>query len=176
MNLDAAMRLLRPILPGRRVRQIAVPRGARALSSLSHIDYEDAFTLETFAARERTGEQWARTILSSGSGPAQGALLWILSSVVGLELGPIRANGFILGWEVRQSAPEFALLAAKSSRIGLSAELVFMRDERTVLFATFVQLETWIARAMWRALSPLHRQVVPHLLERVDRRREANER
>jgi hypothetical protein len=43
------------------------PLAARALSTLCHVDYEDAFLVETGPAQDRTGEQWARAILEDGS-------------------------------------------------------------------------------------------------------------
>jgi len=45
-----------------RVRQVTLPPAARALSTLSHVDYKDAFLVETGPAPDRTGEQWARVI------------------------------------------------------------------------------------------------------------------
>ncbi len=41
----------------------ALPSAARTLSTLSHVDYEDVFLVETGPAQDRTGEQWARAIL-----------------------------------------------------------------------------------------------------------------
>ena len=171
MNRDIAIGLLRgPRSTPGRVRMIEVPESARALSTLSKVDYADAFSLEIAAARERTPERWARTILDSAPRPQQRALLWILTSVIGLELGPMDADGFVVGWEIRHSNAEFALLAARSPRIGLSAELVFKPARGILTFATFVELKTPIAKAMWAALSHLHRQVVPYLLARADRK------
>jgi len=40
------------------VRQVTPPPAARALSTLCHVDYEDAFLAETGPAQDRTGEQW----------------------------------------------------------------------------------------------------------------------
>src|SRR4030095_3201144 len=55
MNWDTAIDLLRrtPSTPGR-VRQVAVPPAARTLSTLSYVDYEDAFLVETGPAQHRT--------------------------------------------------------------------------------------------------------------------------
>jgi hypothetical protein len=55
MNRDSAIGLLRrtPFAPGT-VRQVALPPAARALSTLSHIDYEDAFLVEIGPAQDRT--------------------------------------------------------------------------------------------------------------------------
>jgi hypothetical protein len=79
----------------------------------------------------------------------------------------------VFGWEVRRSTPDFALLGA-SSRIGLPAELLFQRRQHTLLYATFVQQENHIARAVWAGVEPVHRPVVRYVLEqgsRSERRR-----
>jgi hypothetical protein len=57
------------------VRQVAVPPAARALSTLSRIDYEDAFLVETGPATDRTAEQWARAIV-------EGAPITVRSTLV----------------------------------------------------------------------------------------------
>jgi hypothetical protein len=123
-----------------RVRQVAVPAAARALSTLSHVDYEDAFLVETGPAQDRTGEQWARAMLED----APSAM-------------------------VRRSTPDFALLGA-GGRLGLSAELLFKRRQRTLLYATFVQKKNHMARALWAGIEPGHRPVVRYLLEQASRR------
>jgi hypothetical protein len=150
------------------VRQIAMPTPARALNRLSRVDYEDAFTLEIEGARPRTGEQWAQATLGSAPAPLERAVLLLLTSVTGLQLSPFRSDGFVLGWQVQRSTPEFAVLAARSPR-GLSAELLFKPEQSMLLFATFIQLDTPIARAIWAALSPLHRQVARSLLRQASR-------
>ena len=43
--------------------QVAVPAEARDLCSLSRIDYEDAFLVETSAAQGRTATEWVKAIL-----------------------------------------------------------------------------------------------------------------
>jgi hypothetical protein len=48
-----------------RVRQVTLPPAARALSTLSRVDYEDAFLVETGPAQDRTGEQWAERSLKT---------------------------------------------------------------------------------------------------------------
>lgn len=98
----------------------------------------------------------------------RGALLAGWSSL-GLRLGFRRSERFVLGWEVRRSTPDLVLLTA-SSRIGMPAELLFKRQQRGLLFATFVQKENQIARAVWAAVDPLHRPVVRYVLEQASRR------
>jgi hypothetical protein len=169
MNRDAAIGLLRltPFMPGR-VRQVALPPSARALSTLSHVDYEDAFLVETGPAQDRTGEQWARAILEDAPSVMRAALLWGWSAL-GLQLGSTRTDRFVLGWEVRRSTPDFALLGA-GSRLGLPAELLLERQQKRILFATLVQQENHIARAVWAGVAPGHRQVVRYVLEQASDR------
>jgi hypothetical protein len=164
MSRDAAIGLLgrTPFTAGM-VREVAVPAAARRLSTLPRIDYADAFLVEGGPAEIRTGEQWARAILEDAPIIVRSALRWGWLGL-GVELGSTRSNRFVLGWEVRRSTPEFALLGA-TSRVGLSAELLFERRRQSLLFATFVQQENPIARAVWTGIGPGHRQVVRYVLE-----------
>jgi hypothetical protein len=103
-----------------RVRQVTLPAAARALSTLSRLDYHDAFLVETGPAQDRTGEQWARAILegapmSTRNAPSRG---W---SALGLRLGSTQSDRFVLGWEVRRTTPDVALLGA-SGRLGLCGD------------------------------------------------------
>jgi hypothetical protein len=147
------------------VHQIAVPRGARARCMLARIDYEDAFLVDTGPARNRTAEQWARAILEGAPIAVRSALVsgW---SASGLRLGSLSSEEFVLGWEVRRSTPDRVLLAARS-RFGLPAELLVERRTRRLLFATFVQHENPVARALWAGVEPVHGPVVRHVLARV---------
>lgn len=147
------------------VAQIPVPPAARALSTLSRIDYEDAFLVDVGPARDRTAEQWARAITEDAPASARRSLRrgW---SALGYRLAPTRS---MLGWEVRRSSPDFVLLGA-ASRIGMPAELLVMRQEQTLLFSTFVEKENPFARLVWRGVEPFHRPVVRRVLEQASRR------
>jgi hypothetical protein len=144
-----------------------VPPAARRLSTLSHVDYEDAFLIDTGPAQDRSPEQWARVILEDAPIAIRRALRsgWF---ALGLQLGSTRSARFVLGWEVLRSTPEFVLLAG-SSRIGLSAELLFKRQEHTLLFSTLLQHGNPIARAIW-AGGVWHRPIVRYVLEQGSRR------
>ena len=100
MNRDTAIGLLRrtPFPPGR-VPQVVVPPAARALSTLSHVDYEDAFLVETGPAQDRTGEEWVRAVLEDAPMSTRNALSlgWF---ALGLRLGSTRSDRSVLGWEV----------------------------------------------------------------------------
>ncbi len=160
-HIDSEMTALHPPGPSA-VWQIPVPPKARALSTLPCIDYEDAFLTEVGAAQGRTAEQLARTILEEAPLIVRTALLssW---SAIGLKLRPMRSADFVLGWEIRHASADFVLLGA-TSRIGMPAELLLVRQQHSLLFDTFVTLENRIARVTWARTEPLHRPVVRHVL------------
>ena len=143
-----------------RVRQIAVPEDARALSTLDRIDYADAFLVAMERVGDRTAEEWARALLEDAPATLRGRLVsgW---SALGLKLG--RGRGSVLGWEVRRSTPEVVLLGA-CSRIGMPGELLFMHEPRGLLFATFVRHDNVLARRMWARVEPTHVRVVRQVL------------
>jgi hypothetical protein len=152
----------------RGVCQIAVPIAARALCTLPRIDYADAFVLETGPVDERTPEEWARAILE-GSPTALRTKLLLGWSAIGLKVAHGRSTRSVLGWDVRASGPDFVLLGA-DSRIGMPGELLFMPGREKLVFATFVQQDNFIARAVWAATEATHVPVVRGLLEHAGRR------
>jgi hypothetical protein len=147
------------------VREVAVPPAARRLSTLSRIDYAEAFVVETGPTQERTPERWVRAILEEAPVSTRRACVsgWLS---LGLKLGSPRSDRFVLGWEVRRSTRDFVLLGA-GSRIGMPAELLLERRRQSLLFATFVQHENQLARAVWAGVLPVHRPVVRSVLERA---------
>ena len=144
------------------VRQIPCPSGARNRSTLANVNYEDAFLVETGAVRGWTGEDWARAVLEGAPEGTRAGLVrgW---RALGLRLGPIRSEEFVLGWEVRRSTPDLVLLGS-TGRFGLSGELLFEPRRDSLLFATFVQLDNPATHAIWRCIAHHHRGVVRQLL------------
>ena len=151
-----------------RVRQVAVPAAARALSALVHIDYEDAFLVDVGPTGERTAEAWARAVMEDAPAIVRRALQsgW---SAIGLKLGESPPDRFVLGWEIRRSTPGFVLLGA-DSRIGMPGELLFKRKQDSLLFATFVQHDNHAARVLWAGVEPVHVPIVRQVLEQASRR------
>ena len=167
------------------MRQIGLPAGPRELATLAHIDYEDAFLVDTGlaqdrtaqdrtaqdrtaqdrTAQDRTAEQWAREILEAAPVSTRHALTrgW---SMLGLRLGPAQSDQHVLGWEIRHSDPDVVLLGARG-HLGLSGELIFQRSPCSLLYATVVQLENPIARGLWAAIESRHQRVVQELLARA---------
>jgi hypothetical protein len=143
------------------VRQVPVPSEARARSTLSHIDYADAFVVDNEEGGERTAEEWLRAILEQAPLAVRGQLLSGWASL-GLKLG----RGGVLGWPVRRSTPDVVLLGA-GSRIGMPAELLLERRRGALLFCTFVQHDNAVARAAWAGVEPVHVPIVRRLLGQV---------
>lgn len=146
------------------VRQIAVPPAARARTTFSRVDYDDAFLLEARPAHGRTGEEWARAVLEDAPADTRRDLAkgWF---ALGLRLRPVGSDRSVLGWEIRDSTPDHVLLGA-SGRLGISGELLFESRESGLLFATFVRLDNPLARLTWARVAPRHRTVVHGLLAR----------
>jgi hypothetical protein len=147
------------------VRQVPLPPAARALSTLPRLDYDDCFLAQVEAVRDRTGEQWARAVLEDAPAVTRTALGsgW---SALRLNRGSTSDPRLVLGWEVRTSDADFALLGAESP-LGLRGEVLFKREPDALLFATFIELQNPGARGAWTATAPGHRQIVRHLLEQA---------
>jgi len=143
------------------VNQIPLPQGARGLSTLPRIDYEDAFAVR--AAAERSATQWVGPVIQDAP-PNVRRRLWLGWIALGLKLGPPWSRDRVLGWKVKHSDPAFVLLAA-DSWLGLRAELLFRSEPDGLLFATLIQLTNPAARALWAAITPHHVHVVRSLLK-----------
>jgi SnoaL-like protein len=148
-----------------KVRQVALPPVARALSTLPRVDYSDAFLVEFGATQNWSAEQWARAVLDDAPVAIRTNLLlgW---SAIGLKPA---TRGSVLGWEIRVSTPDFVLLG-RDSLIGMPGELLFKREPEALLFATFVHHANRIARKVWAAVEPTHVRIVRHVLELASRR------
>jgi hypothetical protein len=145
---------------------VRLPADARALSTLSRIDYTDAFRLD--AGVDRPAEQWARAMLNDAPLAVRARLVagWL---ALGLNLrGPWSARR-VLGWKVEHRDPDVVLLVAESW-LGLRGQLLFASEPDGLLFATFVQQNNPLARSLWVAITEHHQQVVQSLLVHAARR------
>jgi hypothetical protein len=154
------------------VREVALSPAERTVSTLSRVDYTDAFRIETERAQDRTGEEWTRAILEDAPAATRRTLRrgWF---ALGVRLGSTEDSRLVLGWEVRRSTEDVALLAA-SSLIGMDAEVLCKREQNALLVATFMQLKNPVARAVWAAFAPRHRKVLRHLIRQAGRRSAMN--
>jgi hypothetical protein len=148
------------------VRQITLPEHARALSTLSRIDYEDAFAVT--ADVDRTADEWMRAVLYDAP-PRVRRRLWSGWTALGLKLGPPWSSDRVLGWKVKHSDPDCVLLAA-DSWLGFRGELLFRREPDGLLFATLVEQTNPAVRVLWAAITARHQRVVRSLLSHAARR------
>jgi len=148
------------------VSQISPPDDARVLSTLSRIDYADAFAVTTDV--QRTPREWARAVVQDAP-PHVRRRLWLGWTALGLRLGPPWSSDRVLGWKVQHSDSDFVLLAA-NSWLGFRGQLLFRAEPDGVLFATFLQHTNQAARALWAAFTPRHQHVVGALLTHAARR------
>src|SRR6201996_1646707 len=144
----------------RTVSQISLPEEARALSTLSRIDYVDAFAVT--ADVPHTPEEWVSAVLYDAPTSVR-RRLWLGWTALGLRLGPPWSSHRVLGWKVERSDPASLLLVA-DSWLGLRGQLLFRSEPHGLLFATFVQQTNPAARALWAAITPRHQRVVRSLL------------
>jgi hypothetical protein len=165
---DPNMVRVRDGRPRHQVHAVALPPYARALTTLEHVDYTDAFRLETGLAQTRTAEEWARAALEDAPKATRATLRrgWF---VLGVRLGSAEDHRLVLGWAVRWRSPDNVLLAARSL-IGMEAEVLVRRERSAVMVATFMHLRNPVARTVWAAFAPQHRRVLRHLLKEVARR------
>jgi len=164
VNAEEAIGTLRSVpAASELVRRIELRPDELALCTLERIDYYDAFLAETAIAERGTGEDWARAVLEGAPLQVRSALLagW---TGLGLKLGAVPAQSHVLGWELKRSDGEHALLAA-GSRLGMPAELLLGRRPGGLFLATFVRHENAVASKVWAGIAPVHRRVVPHVLE-----------
>ena len=153
------------------VRQIEVPPEVPALSTLTRIDYADAFLVDVGPTRDAGVEHWAREIMAGAPAITRTQLLsgW---RAIGLKVG--RSSGpSLLGWAVRRSAPDHLLLGA-DSRIDMPGELLFKNDGGAVLFATFVHHGNLAARGLWAVVEPVHVRMVRDIMSDASRRLRAS--
>jgi hypothetical protein len=145
------------------VRQIALPPDARALSTLTRIDYTDAFLVDGDITAGDTALQWARAVVEQTPLKVRVKLVsgW---SALGLVLGPPWSGRRVLGWQIRVNAPDVLLLGA-GSVLGIAGELLFTRRPEGMLFATLTRQRGPLARAVWARTVPTHQRVVRSLLE-----------
>jgi hypothetical protein len=147
------------------VREVEVPAAALALSTLPRVDYRDGFRLDLPSGPALSGEEWAREMLERASPETRRSLRrgWPL---LGLKMAPDGAESAVLGWRLRHSGADYALLGAES-RIGMPAELLLRPESGGLFFATLIQHRNPFVRAMWAPVGPPHRRVVPALMHRA---------
>jgi hypothetical protein len=139
--------------------QVAEP--IRSLHRLDHVDYVDLFTLPTTAASDWPAEQWARAVLEEGPAVRRfGFIPWRV--LLGLRLGPSGTPGYVHGWTIADDDENWIRLEATSWLMTCNA-VAYIEDDQ-VSVALFVRYDNPVAAGWWRALSPVHRRLMPVIL------------
>jgi hypothetical protein len=122
---------------------------------------------EQRSAEQRSAEQWARAMFE---GAPVGLRTFLVRTwpLLGVRLGPLHSAGYVLGWRILKSTPDFVVLQARSGA-GVTIRLVVQTDGRSVLAGTFVRCQGLPGRALWFAIAPIHRLVVSRLLGEATR-------
>lgn len=130
-------------------------------------DYTDAFQVAASRTDHRTPVQWLRAMLEDAPLPARVAMVAGWRVVLGFRLGPRPSDRHVLGWPIVDADAETARLQLDSRLLGGQLVLRHQPGTGTATFSTLGQFHHPAAPAVWAALGPIHRTVVPHLLARA---------
>lgn len=136
-----------------------------ALFVRARYDYADAFEIQLSERDTRTPKQVFRSALKEGH-PGLRTVPIVHRHVLRFRLGPLSSPDHLIGWRVVASEPDVVHLEAVGSL--MRGNIVCRKvPPSTVVFTTFVSYVRRVpARIVWALLGPLHRRIVPHLLER----------
>ncbi len=139
---------------------IAVPASVAELKLLDHVDYEDAFAVQT--AAELTPEQWARLFFDGTSRLFRAAWWWLFSGFR-FRFSPPGGPDHVFGWKILQNTPTEIVLGLNSP-IGVTAHLITTTPPGQAVVSTLVRLETPTARAIWAVAVYGHRATMRYLV------------
>ncbi|WP_411136441.1 DUF2867 domain-containing protein [Streptomyces sp. C10] len=137
----------------------SIPGSLRALSSLSHIDYVDVFTLRTDADAGTTPERWARAMFGDVPSVAE-QVIW--RGLLGLRLSRGRSPETVAGWKIAERGEDWIRLETASWF--LTGNLLVQATEGRVSLGTFLRYDRRLGHCVWPVLSAVHRRLAPGLL------------
>jgi hypothetical protein len=128
--------------------------------------YEYACQRSVGDAAGHTAEQWAREVFEGAPEPLRSFIAAGWVTVLRLRLSRPRSSpSHILGWEIVSATPASAVLAVTSS--ALTARLVVQAEGTAVIHSTFLRYDRPYGRVLWALAAPIHRAVIPYLLNRA---------
>ena len=135
-----------------------------ACSALSRTDYADYFVIGPVHGAAATPEAWARAMF--GDVPSAGER-FIWRGLLQLRLTRGRSRSSIAGWRICERGEDWIRLEADSW--ALAANLIVHASDSAVSLTTALRYDRRPGRALWWALSAVHRRLAPGLLrEAVD--------
>ena len=130
-------------------------------------NYADAFEISLSDADTRPAEELFRAGLEGMPSWLGLIVLIVHRYVLRFELAPVSAPDHLLGWAIFDIDPGSIRLRATGPL--LDGVLVARRSPpSTAVLETFVSYRRPVlARAVWSAVAPIHRAIVPFLLRRA---------
>jgi hypothetical protein len=160
------MKAMKPRKGSGGLARTVTPSAAARLLAAGDPDYAFACRRLIGDAAGRPAEQWARDIFEGAPRPLRSIIVagWVV--VLRLRLGqPRSCSSRILGWEIVSVTPASAVLGARSS--ALTARLVVQVEGAEVTHSTFLRYERPLGKLLWALAEPVHRAVIPYLLNRA---------
>ena len=145
------------------VTQIDPPPEVRILSTLSSVDYADAFLVQGDGLPDWSARRWAGAVLEEPSAEMRAKLS---SGWAALGLKSVTTADSVSGWAVRRADTD-SLVIGRRSRIGMPGELLFATRPDGLVFATFIRHRSAVTRSLWAAVRAGHVHTVQALLERA---------
>jgi Protein of unknown function (DUF2867) len=124
-----------------------------------------ARTASAAEAGTRSPELWARAVFEGAPLPVRWFLLAGWRAVLGLRLGPRGSPGHVLGWRI-VAAETGAVRLELRSRL-MVAQLVLRLERSEAVLTTLVFYHRAAARPLWAVVAPIHRLIIPYLLNRA---------
>jgi hypothetical protein len=150
---------------GVKAREVEVPSDIRDLDPLDNSNYDYACEVQAAEGDGRSAEEWARATFASAPLLLRWFILVGWRVGLGLRLESTTSPSYVLGWKVLSATPRAAVLGVDS--FVLTARLVVNVDHSKVIHATFVRYDRPLARLLWAFAAPIHRRVIPYLLNRA---------
>jgi len=153
----------------RQARRVQVPLEEPFIGD-EYYDYADAFQARLHPLDVRSAEDISRCGLEQAPEPVGSAVRWVHRHVLRATPAPRSSPDYVEDWRVLTSQPD-AVHIRKDSPL-MRAELIFRKlDGDDVRVTTYVfWKQRALCRALWVAVGPAHRTVVPYLLNHAVRR------
>ena len=108
-------------------------------------------------------ERWARDGFEHLPPPTRRSGLLAHRYLLGFNLGPWSAPGYIFGWRIAESRPDFLRLEAKSSL--MDGTMLWRLQGNRLVMTTFVKYnKPGLAAWVWALAGRIHRNGAPGLL------------
>ena len=129
------------------------------------LDYRDATAVAVPAGDDRSAEAWMRSMFEGAPRPLRILLRAAWRVGLGLRLGPSGSPDHILGWSIAARAEDAIRVGARSPL--LTAVLLLRLDGGDAVMMTNVRFRRRLAAPVWAVARPIHRRIVPWLLDRA---------